>query len=225
MIPVATTLPATAPEPIALAARAHAIQNCLGVIVGLASTIEHHVEPAALPRVAQLLNASRSLSDLLKCDAAPPGLARGTVHVAALIRHVIDRLTTQAENGFVRLAIDCDGGTVVGDSRELAEAIYNVASNAVQASAPGSEVRIATRTTPDGDQEWTVEDAGCGIPATMMPLLGTPGVSSRSGGMGLGLPVALQVIRRHDGVMRVESAGGGGTTVRMWLPGRGAGGA
>jgi hypothetical protein len=36
--------------------------------------------------------------------------------------------------------------------------------------------------------------------------------------MGLGLSLALQTISRHEGVMHVESAGGGGTTVMIWLP-------
>ena len=221
MSPVTRVLKSSASPPMELEARAHAIKECLCVIVGLASTIERHVDDAARARVAQLLRASRSLSDLLT-DARPCSAAKDEVRVADVVYAVVDRLTPEAEGRAVRLAVDCDGGTIVGDSSELAEALYNVASTALHASRPGSEVRIATRTGDDGDQEWTVEDVGCGISASLPLLVDAPGVSSRSGGTGLALSLALQVVHRHDGVMRVESAPSG-TIVRMWLPaGRGA---
>jgi signal transduction histidine kinase len=37
--------------------------------------------------------------------------------------------------------------------------------------------------------------------------------------MGLGLSLALQAIARHEGIMRIESVEGRGTTVLIWLPG------
>ncbi len=58
----------------------------------------------------------------------------------------------------------------------------------------------------DGDHEWRVVDDGCGIPASLMPRLGTVGMTTRDEGTGLGLSLALQAISRHDGVVRVESS-------------------
>jgi signal transduction histidine kinase len=104
------------------------------------------------------------------------------------------------------------------DFGDLAEALYNVCSNALYASPAGTTVRITTRRSPDGDHEWSVEDAGCGIPASVMPRLGRVGVTTRDGGTGLGLSLALQAVTRHEGVMRIESVEGGGTTVKIWLP-------
>ena len=69
MEPVAMTLFATASEPSPLEARAHAIKNCVSVILGLASTIERHVDPIARPRVAQLMDTSRQLKELLARQA------------------------------------------------------------------------------------------------------------------------------------------------------------
>jgi signal transduction histidine kinase len=59
---------------------------------------------------------------------------------------------------------------------------------------------------------------GCGIPASVMPRLGTVGVTTRDGGTGLGLSLALQAVTRHEGVMRIESIEGRGTMVMIWLP-------
>jgi two-component system, cell cycle sensor histidine kinase PleC len=218
MEPIAMTLIATASEPSPLEARAHAIKNCVSVILGLASTIERHVDPMARPRVTQLMETSRQLRDLLARQAKTCDPVLGDVPVADVVQLVTDQLEPQAEARGVRLAIDCGGGTILGDLGDLAEALYNVCSNALYASPAAATVRITTRKSPEGDHEWSVEDAGCGIPASVMPRLGRVGVTTRDGGTGLGLSLALQAVTRHEGVMRIESVEGAGTTVTIWLP-------
>jgi two-component system sporulation sensor kinase A len=218
---VAITLLATGSEPSPLHARAHAIKNCVSVIVGLASTIERHVDhvdPSARSRVTQLVDVSRRLKELLGRQARECLPAREDVWVPDVVQVVIDRLRPDAETRGVTLAHQCAGGTVFGDFGELAEALYNVGSNALHASPRGSTVRIATRRDGDGDHEWRVEDQGCGIPANLMPRLGTIGLTTRDEGTGLGLSLALQVVARHEGIMRIESIEGEGTTVMIWLP-------
>jgi signal transduction histidine kinase len=221
--PVAVTVIAVGSAPTELEARTHALKNCAAVILGLASSIERHVDPAARPRAMQLLEATRRLKELLTYPLKPRGTSDApseSVRIEDVVQLVSDRLSPQAESGSVLLATDCAGGTIHGDLTDLTEALYNLASNALQASPPGSMVRITTRRSYEGDHEWTVEDAGCGIAASMMSRLGTVGATTRIGGMGLGLSLAAQVITQHNGVMRVESTGRNGTTVRIWLPGR-----
>ena len=220
MNPVAMTLVARPSEPTELDARTHAIKNCASVILILASTMEPHVDPAARQRVTQLVNASRRLRELVTRHAHPCDGVREDVRIADVVQLVVDRLGPQAETSGVRLAIESAGGTLHGDFAELVEALYNVGSNALYASPPGSTVRITTRLSADGDHEWSVEDSGCGIPASVMPRLGTVGVTTRAEGTGLGLSLALQAITRHEGVMHVESERGAGTMVMIWLPGK-----
>jgi signal transduction histidine kinase len=223
MKPVAMTLIAMAQEPSPRDARTHAIKNCVSVILGLASTIERHVEPGARPRVTQLVDASRRLKDLLSRQAKLCDALRDEVLIADVVRLVMERLGPQAETCGVELTFDCAGGSLVGHFGELAEALYNVGSNALHASPPGGTVRITTRTSADGDHEWRVEDRGCGIPASVLPRLGTVGMTTRDEGTGLGFSLALHAITRHEGVMRVESGEGCGTTVTIWLPASPAG--
>jgi two-component system phosphate regulon sensor histidine kinase PhoR len=218
MEPTSMTLIATVSEPSPLEARAHAIKNCVSVILGLALTIERHIDPIARPRVVQLMDTSRQLKELLARQAKTCARVHEDVPVADVVQLVNDQLAPQAEACGVRLAIDCGGGAILGDFGDLAEALYNVGSNALYASPAGTTVRITTRRSPDGDHEWSVADAGCGIPASVMPRLGRVGVTTRDGGTGLGLSLALQAITRHEGVIRIESAEGRGTTVTIWLP-------
>ena len=220
MDPVAMTLLATTSEPSEHEARTHAIKNCVCVILGLASTLECHVDPVARPRVTQLLDASRRLRRLLTRQAKPCDGGREHVRISDVLQLVVDRLGPQAETCGVQLAVDSAGGALHGEFAELAEALYNLGSNALHACPSGGTVRITTRRSRDGDHEWSVEDDGCGIPASVMPRLGTIGVTTRDEGTGLGMSLALQVITRHEGLMRIESVEGRGTTVIIWLPER-----
>jgi signal transduction histidine kinase len=218
MNPVAMTLLATASKPSQVDAHTHAIKNCVCVILGLASTLELYVDPIARPRVRQLVCASRRLRELLIRNAKSCDEVHEDVRISDVLQLVVDRLGPQAEACGVQLAVECAGGTLSADLGELAEALYNVGSNALDASPPGATVRITTRTSQEGDHEWSVEDTGCGIPANLLSRLGAAGVTTRDKGMGLGLSLALQAITRHEGVMRIESGEGCGTTVTIWLP-------
>jgi signal transduction histidine kinase len=217
----AITLLAADAEPTELAVQAHAIKNCASVIIGLARSVESHVSPVALPRLMQLLDASQRLHDLVARGEGEhaTGASRAPVPVDLIFRVVSDRLAPLAELAGVALAVECDGGFVVGHLSELTEAMYNLAANAIQASPRGARVHVTTRVTAERDHEWTVSDSGCGIPADLVCRLGLARVPSRTGGMGLGLSIALRIIRSHDGLLRVQSAEGSGTTMTVWLPG------
>jgi signal transduction histidine kinase len=219
MKPARPTPAATASEPTEFDARTHAIKNCVNVIYGLAWSIERQVDPIACPRVTKLMEACRRLVDLIVLHTNAGDARRANVPIERVVQLVVERLGPQAESRAVRLSIACAGGTVIGDSAELAEAVYNLASNALHASPPGSTVQITTRRSAEGDHEWLVKDAGCGIPANVLPRLGTVGLTTRDEGTGLGLSLAFQAITRHEGAMHIESTEGRGTTVLIWLPG------
>src|ERR1700722_6989152 len=109
------TLIATPSEPSPLEARAHAIKNCVSVILGLASTIERHVDPIARPRVMQLMDTSRQLKELLARQAKTGDRVNEDVPVADVGQLVTEQLEPQAEACGVRLATDCGGGIILGD--------------------------------------------------------------------------------------------------------------
>jgi signal transduction histidine kinase len=61
-------------------------------------------------------------------------------------------------------------------------------------------------------------DTGPGIEAAVLDEVATPFFTTRPEGTGLGLAVARHWIARHEGTLRLESAPGVGTTVRIALP-------
>ena len=63
-----------------------------------------------------------------------------------------------------------------------------------------------------------VEDDGPGIPPEALPRIFEPFFTTKGGGTGLGLPIAQQIVERHQGRLEVESAVGNGTVFRIRLP-------
>ncbi|MFA5206770.1 MAG: ATP-binding protein, partial [Lentisphaeria bacterium] len=63
-----------------------------------------------------------------------------------------------------------------------------------------------------------VADTGCGIPPEALDKLFDPFYSTKSTGRGLGLSMALGIVRTHDGAIEVTSEPGRGSVFRIYLP-------
>jgi signal transduction histidine kinase len=94
----------------------------------------------------------------------------------------------------------------------LTSALATLLRNAAQ-HAPGTTVRVTTAATQT-EAMVCIEDDGPGVadPDRMMERVGR----SKTAGMGLGLPIAAEIARRHGGKLTLTSDGG--TCVKLTLP-------
>lgn len=107
---------------------------------------------------------------------------------------------------------------IKGDAAAIEELFVNVLLNAGQALMPGARATIEVA-APESDQiEIEVRDDGVGIAPAELARVGQPFYSSKPGGTGLGLSIAKKIVAAHGGDMRIESAPGRGTAVRVRLP-------
>jgi signal transduction histidine kinase len=105
---------------------------------------------------------------------------------------------------------------VRADESELQHALINLVLNAVQACAPGGHVVLtAERARPI---RLRVTDDGCGIAPEQRTRIFEPFVSLRKGGIGLGLFLSLNFVRRWGGDIAIESEPGRGSTFEIRLP-------
>jgi signal transduction histidine kinase len=101
--------------------------------------------------------------------------------------------------------------------------VTNLLSNAARYSPAGGEVVVIVR-AEQGEAMLQVRDQGIGIPADQLELLFTPffraanAHSHHGAGLGLGLHIAQEIVRRHGGRIHVESKENSGTTFTVRLP-------
>lgn len=109
------------------------------------------------------------------------------------------------------------------DAQKIRMVIENLISNAIKYTPEGGRIHVGLTST-DGGAVITVSDTGVGIaPEDLTRLfnkfsrISNP-LSETAGGTGLGLYLAKQIVKLHDGAIAVESQPGTGTTFRITLP-------
>ena len=90
------------------------------------------------------------------------------------------------------------------DHTEITQLIINLAQNGLQAMGAGGCLTIKTYVDAD-DVILAVQDQGAGIPAEVLEKLGTPFITTKENGTGLGLAVCYSIAARHNAVISVES--------------------
>jgi signal transduction histidine kinase len=114
-----------------------------------------------------------------------------------------------------------DALPVRGNVSAVSQIFLNLIVNAAQAMPAGRRGRISVRTRDQGGVVVaTVTDDGCGIAPENLPHLFEPFFTTKanSNGVGLGLSIALDTLRRHRGTIEVHSKVGEGTRFELRLP-------
>jgi OmpR-family two-component system manganese-sensing sensor histidine kinase len=112
---------------------------------------------------------------------------------------------------------------IKGDRELLQQAFKNLLNNAYKYTPSGGTVRL-TLFTKSRRAIVGVEDNGIGIPAEDLPHIfdrfyRVDAARSRdTGGFGLGLAIAQQIIRAHNGQITVESTVSKGTKFQIFFP-------
>lgn len=103
------------------------------------------------------------------------------------------------------------------DSELMERVFYNLILNAAQASPAHGAVTVKTRQLDDS-VEIAVIDRGFGIDKANLESIFNPFFTTRSSGVGLGLPIVSKIVDQHGGVVTVESEKGEGSVFHVVLP-------
>ncbi|MBN1813865.1 MAG: HAMP domain-containing histidine kinase, partial [Anaerolineae bacterium] len=105
------------------------------------------------------------------------------------------------------------------DSEHMRRVIINVVNNAIDAMPVEEKKLLTVSTHVSGDRlKIQIKDTGNGIPDAGMDSLFEPLFSTRSFGVGLGLPIVKSIMEQHGGGIEINSQLDVGTTVVLWLP-------
>jgi PAS domain S-box-containing protein len=209
-----------------MAARvAHEIRNPLVAIGGFArSLLSGPAEQDAATResleiiVNEVLRLESIVKEVLEFSGpAPPKIASVALkHVAEEALYLLGWELDHA--GVVRRVEEApDTPPAAADSDQIFHAVINLLRNAVHAMPRGGELVIRLRGVPYG-VELAVVDHGVGMSADVLAHAQEPFYTTKTNGSGLGLTIATQIARDHNGEIRIESREGEGTTVALRLP-------
>lgn len=162
-------------------------------------------------------------------DDEPPRLRALNVHEP--LAHVRKLLGSIAPSVRILERYDPSLPQILGDFDQLVQAFLNIAKNAVEASAdqpepqlviatafrPGIRVKPADMSTAQPQLEVSFVDNGPGIAPEIAGRMFEAFVTTKSGGMGLGLSIASAIVMRHGGAVEADSRPGH-TEFRISLP-------
>src|SRR5207247_5557951 len=115
------------------------------------------------------------------------------------------------------------------DPGQITQVFNNVVLNAVQAMPEGGTITVRAENVFPGAKpglplsgshyvKVSVQDHGPGIPPEHLARIFDPFFTTKHKGRGLGLATAYSVIRKHYGLIEVESQAGQGATFHIYLP-------
>jgi PAS domain S-box-containing protein len=211
-----------------LATAAHEFKTPLAVIKAHAQLMARR-DPAEAQALAVVERQVNRLSRLVQqmLDASRLRLEGGHGRVerfdlSALAGEVVDGMRRAAPRHALR--VHAEGpAPVLGDRDRIGRVLTCLVDNAVRFSPSGGDVDAHVEAA-DGEFRVAVRDHGVGIPADRQAQVferfyrahaGTP---EDYGGLGVGLDLAREIVRRHGGRIWFESAPGSGSTFHFSLP-------
>lgn len=213
---------------------AHDFNNLLAAVMGGLETLQLRVPLA--PEHNKLLNITRRAAEqgaalvarLLafarkqKLEPASIDITRFSTAVTQLLEHTLGGMVT------LDWQMDEDIWHPYADAGQLELALVNLAINARDAMPDGGTIRVRGRNAhgghaglPEGDYVvLAVSDDGVGISPDNLERVTEPFFTTKAQGKGtgLGLSMVYGFARQSEGMVRIESRLGEGTTVEVWLP-------
>lgn len=118
---------------------------------------------------------------------------------------------------------------VHGNRAQLQQIVLNLAFNAADAMEDmprdRREIRVGTRALPEGGAELSVADNGPGIDPAQAARAFDPFITTKAGGLGLGLSISRTIAQAHGGTLAFDPSARHGARIMLSLPQGAAGGA
>jgi signal transduction histidine kinase len=218
---------------------AHDFNNLLTIIIGNTELLSDMVKNPKLRHMAEVTIAAAergaALTSRLLAFARKQPLSPRKLNVNHLLLSMNEMLKrTLSENVHINFLPKTGLWTVELDGNQLEMAILNLAINARDAMALGGNLTIATRnaaltqgdvlTNPEvlpGDYVLvSVTDTGTGMSPEIIGRAFEPFFTTKAEGFGsgLGLSMVYGFVKQSGGHIKIESAPGKGTTMKLYFP-------
>lgn len=184
-------------------------------------TVKHFAKQLmlSLDRVDRLI---QMILKIMRLDAGSIRFDKGMYNAVELVNYSVSQLIERAKAEEKDLVLEADETLKLYCDREwTAEAIGNLVKNALDHTKAGDTVRVRVTDTPYLTRI-EITDTGDGIGEQdiyhIFKRFYTSSTARRNGGVGLGLPLAREIIKGQEGSISVQSYVGEGSTFCILLP-------
>ncbi len=207
---------------------AHELNNPLTAILGALELLETSSPDPATARKYELVKqqarrAAEVVQNLL-FFSRPPAPGKAPLNVSELVQRslALHEHSLKLSGVSIDFLPDLSMPSVVGDPHQLMQVFLNLIINAEQAIReirPRGTLRV--RMGRKNQRVWvSFQDDGPGIPVDQMDKIFDPFFTTKrpGRGTGLGLSVAVAILKKYDGDIEVSAAPGGGAVFTLSLP-------
>jgi two-component system, NtrC family, sensor histidine kinase HydH len=204
---------------------AHELRNPLGTIRASADLLRSRSKSAdeTTQELAGYIisesDRTNSLVTRFLDFARPLRVSASTIDLATVLDESISQFSRHPAGTSVTVVKNYapDVPLLEADGELLRMCFVNLLVNAAQASPAGATVTVKTRRLPAA-AEISVIDRGKGISKENVESIFNPFFTTKTDGVGLGLPIVAKVVDEHGGSITVRSEEGQGTVFRIVLP-------
>jgi PAS domain S-box-containing protein len=171
------------------------------------------------------------LNDLLKTFfsfAKPENLNLAHCHIKDIINEIIPFLIKEIADKGIRFTETYHPQLpkIKVDKTQMHQVLLNLFLNAIQAMPNGGELKIeanpiilnSLKGVKQNFIKVVISDTGTGIPSHIVHKIFDPFFTTKPRGIGLGLSITYQIIKKHGGTIKVESEWERGTSFVINLP-------
>jgi len=167
-------------------------------------------------RAADIITRVRNMAGHRTPDPAPLAVNGVVEEAMQFLAHEL-----QAQNVTLTLALARGLPLVLADRTQLQQVVVNLAVNAIQAMAqtPPAQRRLTVRTEfKDHSVNVSIEDKGSGIDAANLQRIFDSFYTTKTSGMGMGLPICRSILESYGGAIDVRNLESGGAAFWFTLP-------
>ncbi|AFZ44355.1 PAS/PAC sensor signal transduction histidine kinase [Halothece sp. PCC 7418] len=200
----------------------HEIRNPLTtVLMGLEALQKIELPPrdkARLELASEEAQRLQSLLEEIRLYTKPQLVEKETIDLNQLAQDVLEIIYNQfSVQHDIQLITMSEPVKVLGDQSKLKQVFINLITNAGEAVETDEPITWKIEREKE-KVKVQVHNYGSPIPPEILPKLTKPFFTTKSSGMGLGLPIAKRIVESHQGNFSIESHQMEGTTITLSFP-------
>jgi len=209
---------------------AHEIRNPLNAISMATQRLKRDFSPSDDTKAKEFQNLSTVIRDEIRrlngiieeflSFSKSRRLELSDFSVTEVLQKIVSLITEEAQTKGITIETRwrLNPAVIPMDINKLQQAFLNFIKNAMESITDLGKITITVDKENKNYVLVSIADTGCGMTAEEVDKIFSPEYTTKEKGLGLGIPLAMEIIRGHGGDVRVISRRGEGTTFEIILP-------